>query len=411
MTAPFQLFDALDPATEAALRASIERFGVLVPVVRDQHGNTIDGHHRARIAGEMGVQFRVDVVAVADEDEARDIARTLNADRRQLDPEHRKQVVAVLATQVDERGIGVHTPEAIAGALGVDRKTVRNDLAELGTDPKLPTHRRGLDGKVRSSRRPPVVAAKNEREAERAQVALGDLGDAAPSRVLDVKRAERIAREHAAEQRRAEPVEPVTVEHGIDIRHGDFRDALADIEHGTVDAIITDPPYIREMFAYGEGLYALGAMAADILKPTGVLAVMFGTGTIPEAVAALSQSMSFHWCCAWLTPGPRARMHHAKVGTGWKPIYLYTRPDGDPGRWLLDDVITSARDDKDHHHWGQDVAGFTTLVERLTEPGALVIDPFLGGGTTAVACQDTGRRFIGCDIDAAAVTTARERTA
>lgn len=403
MTTPFQLFDALDPATEAALRASIERFGVLVPVVRDQHGNTIDGHHRARIAGEMGVQFRVDVVAVADEDEARDIARTLNADRRQLDPEHRREVAGDLVSQG-------HSTTAVAKALGVSQSTVDRDVQQLTRAGKLqrPERTRGVDGKVR---RPPVVAAKNEREAERAQVALGDLGDAAPSRVLDVKRAERIAREHAAEQRRAEPVEPVTVEHGIDIRHGDFRDALADIEPGTVDAIITDPPYIREMFAYGEGLYALGAMAADILKPTGVLAVMFGTGTIPEAVAALSQSMSFHWCCAWLTPGPRARMHHAKVGTGWKPIYLYTRPDGDPGRWLLDDVITSARDDKDHHHWGQDVAGFTTLVERLTEPGALVIDPFLGGGTTAVACQDTGRRFIGCDIDAAAVTTARERTA
>ena len=35
----FQLFDALDPATEAALRASISRWGVIVPVIVDQDGN------------------------------------------------------------------------------------------------------------------------------------------------------------------------------------------------------------------------------------------------------------------------------------------------------------------------------------------------------------------------------------
>jgi hypothetical protein len=36
------------PALRPALRANIQRFGVLVPVVRDQHGGMIDGSHRAR---------------------------------------------------------------------------------------------------------------------------------------------------------------------------------------------------------------------------------------------------------------------------------------------------------------------------------------------------------------------------
>ncbi len=93
---PFQLFPALDGAVESALRSSIERFGVLVPVVRDQHGNTIDGHHRARIADEVGVKYRVDVVSVSNDDEAREIARTLNADRRHLSAEQRREVVADL---------------------------------------------------------------------------------------------------------------------------------------------------------------------------------------------------------------------------------------------------------------------------------------------------------------------------
>ncbi len=72
-----QAFPALDAATESALRASIARFGVLVPVVQDQNGRTLDGHHRSRIADDLGVDYRVDVCEIADEDEAQEIARTL----------------------------------------------------------------------------------------------------------------------------------------------------------------------------------------------------------------------------------------------------------------------------------------------------------------------------------------------
>ena len=35
----------LDSATHDALRASIEKFGVLVPILLDQHGAVLDGHH------------------------------------------------------------------------------------------------------------------------------------------------------------------------------------------------------------------------------------------------------------------------------------------------------------------------------------------------------------------------------
>ena len=49
----FQIMPALDADTESALRASIEKYGVLVPIVADHEGNVIDGHHRLKIANSL----------------------------------------------------------------------------------------------------------------------------------------------------------------------------------------------------------------------------------------------------------------------------------------------------------------------------------------------------------------------
>lgn len=409
MNASYQLFDALPAHIEDALRASIERFGVLVPVVKDQHGNIIDGHHRARIADQLGVPYRVDVVQVADEDEASEIARTLNADRRQLTEEQRRAV----AVELRQQG---YSYRAIAGALGVSHVTVMKDVAEASTGSDLPVEQperiKSLDGKLRPARRPTIVAAKNEREVERAQQALALIGDDTPAApVLEVKRAERIAREVEAERRRAQPVEPVTVHGDVDIRLGDFREVLADVPDGSVDAIITDPPYPGEFVCL---FFDLSKLAARILKPSGVLVVMCGQYYLPEYIAALGDSMRYRWTAAYVAQGARTRVHAARVGTGWKPLLVYQRHDAQDVPFLVDDLFDAASStsdgvDKRFHHWGQSEPGIAEIVERFTKPGQLVVDPFLGGGTTAVVCRDLGRRFIGCDIDPAAVATSRAR--
>ncbi len=50
-------------------------------------------------------------------------------------------------------------------------------------------------------------------------------------------------------------------------------------------------------------------------------------------------------------------------------------------------------------------------IEHLTDPGALVADPFLGGGTTAAAAREVGRSFIGCDVEWSCIVEAKERLA
>jgi ParB-like chromosome segregation protein Spo0J len=136
----YQIMPELDAASDAALRDSIATHGVLVAVAHDQHGNTIDGHQRERIAAELGVPFAVDVYEVRDPDHARELARTLNEDRRQLfDIGQRRAEVNRL------RALG-HSQRAIADALGTTRATVRRDI-DSGGPGGPPETVTGKDGK------------------------------------------------------------------------------------------------------------------------------------------------------------------------------------------------------------------------------------------------------------------------
>lgn len=197
-------------------------------------------------------------------------------------------------------------------------------------------------------------------------------------------------------------VEPRTVTADADIRHGSLTQVMDDLV-GTVDAIITDPPYPAEHL---DCFDQLGQLAARILKPDGLLVAMVGQTHLPEYLRRLSAHLTYRWCGAYLTDGPATRVHGRKVGTKWKPLLIFGGSE-----FITQDVFKSRGDDKQHHHWGQSEAGMADIVERLTHAGDLVVDPFLGGGTTAIVCRDLGRRFIGCDIDATAVNTTLERLA
>ncbi len=61
------------------------------------------------------------------------------------------------------------------------------------------------------------------------------------------------------------------------------------------------------------------------------------------------------------------------------------------------------------HPWQQALEPVRHWIRQVSETGELIVDPFIGSGTTAVAAVMEGRRFIGCDIDAGCVETTRRR--
>jgi site-specific DNA-methyltransferase (adenine-specific) len=70
--------------------------------------------------------------------------------------------------------------------------------------------------------------------------------------------------------------------------------------------------------------------------------------------------------------------------------------DGDPG-------------DKGLHDHAQGVGEALYIIERMTSPGGMVLDPCAGAGTTLVAARQLGRRFLGVELDPARARVAAAR--
>lgn len=170
-----------------------------------------------------------------------------------------------------------------------------------------------------------------------------------------------------------------------------------DIASESVDCIITDPPYPKD---YIELFDDLGALAARVLKPGGSLVVMTGQLYLPRYLELLSKHLTYHWLLAYTTPGGQAvQVWNQEVNTFWKPLLWFVKDQRD-ARWVSDVINTPVNaNDKQHHHWGQSEFGMAAMVDKFTNPGDVVLDPFLGGGTTGLVCKERGRKFIGVEID------------
>jgi len=169
------------------------------------------------------------------------------------------------------------------------------------------------------------------------------------------------------------------------------------IKAESVDVVLTDPPYGKEHLALYEDL---ALFARRVLKDGGSLVVMTGQSYLPEIIATLSKHFTYNWTIAYLTPGGQsAQLWERKVNTFWKPVLWFVKGKYE-GDWTGDVAKSNENDnDKRFSQWGQSESGMRSLVEKLSQPNQLIVDPFMGAGTTGVAALKLGRRFTGFDVD------------
>jgi N6-adenosine-specific RNA methylase IME4 len=135
VTGKYQFLEPLLDEDFQALRADIAKRGVLVPVEKDENGDTLDGHHREAIAHELGLDCPTIVRHFATEEEKREHVIKLNLARRQLDPVRWGKAFRLL---LDERGVRrgqgrqkaqqekTATIAVLAAEVGVSARTARH---------------------------------------------------------------------------------------------------------------------------------------------------------------------------------------------------------------------------------------------------------------------------------------------
>jgi ParB-like chromosome segregation protein Spo0J len=79
-----------------ALRENILEKGVIEPVITDEYGNIIDGHHRVRACKELGIEYPTRVIEGLSEEQKQDLSVELNMHRRHLTKEQKRELPVAL---------------------------------------------------------------------------------------------------------------------------------------------------------------------------------------------------------------------------------------------------------------------------------------------------------------------------
>jgi len=213
----------------------------------------------------------------------------------------------------------------------------------------------------------------------------------------------------------------------IDLRCGDWRDVLADVDE--VDCLITDPPYGARMHT-GHSRVKVSGLAVNQEIPYAswsaddvrVFVAAWAPRTRGWFVAMTSHDLWPAYEGALLEHG-RYVFHPLPAVVRGMSVRLVG--DG-PASWAVWVVVARPRS-KDYATWGSLPGAYVTsnagrcfvggktmqlmsaIVRDYSRPGDLVCDPCAGYGTTLAAAVGLGRRAIGAELDPATHARAIER--
>jgi hypothetical protein len=186
----------------------------------------------------------------------------------------------------------------------------------------------------------------------------------------------------------------------IRLFHGDFRQVLNEdvVPSDSVSLLLTDPMYGREHLPLW---HDLSRFASRILKTGSLLVAYSGQTYLPEVMKSLEEHLTYVWVAGVKYSFPN-NIFPLRIKNTLKLLLLFSKGTYDPGpsQFWLHDLINgdcypeTKRDSK----FQQGVKEAEYLIETLTNPGDIVVDPFIGTGTVSIAAKKTGRRFIGAEI-------------
>ncbi len=232
----------------------------------------------------------------------------------------------------------------------------------------------------------------------------------------------------------------------IKLIQGDCLEKMQDIPDGSIDAIITDPPYGTTACKW-DSIIPLELMWEQYRRIAKKNAAIVLTASQPFTTALIASNMrEFRYCWQWVKPYTTGFMNANKmplrntedVCVFYRKLPTY-RPQGvkesgkkqvrrkDKDSTIYADMglhageytqaftnyprqtIEFGREGRTVHPTQKPVALMEYLIRTYTNEGETVLDNCMGSGTTGVACINTNRNFIGIELDEGYFKIAQDR--
>lgn len=237
----------------------------------------------------------------------------------------------------------------------------------------------------------------------------------------------------------------------INLMLGDCLDRMKEIQSGSVDMVLADPPYGTTACKWDSiiPLEPMWEQLKRIIKPDGAIVM---TACQPFTTALIASNLSafkYEWIYektnpkGFLSARRRPLTAHENVC-----VFSFGSPMYSPQKWTIPEHLRTKRKhatsktsgevygSRDLKRWDDDGSRFPTsvigfsnrvgrsenyhptqkpvalmeyLIRTYTNEGDLVLDNCMGSGTTGVACVNTGRNFIGIEMDEGYFQVAMDR--
>jgi site-specific DNA-methyltransferase (adenine-specific) len=190
---------------------------------------------------------------------------------------------------------------------------------------------------------------------------------------------------------------------------GDCMDILPLISG--INACITDPPYgvsfqsnrrkIKHDKIHNDSelswLPALDRALFNALSDDAIMISFYGFLHIDQFMTA--------WKLAGFEPKSHFVWVKNNIGCGWftrpqhEAAYLLTKGSPEKPTLAPSNVLRADMTGNEYHPTQKPVTLMERLIKPYTDRESTVLDPFMGSGTTGVACAKMGRKFIGIEME------------
>ena len=206
---------------------------------------------------------------------------------------------------------------------------------------------------------------------------------------------------------------------------GDAKELAPAIPDESVDLIFTDPPFkLSQAYTANadadnliavSSIWPVAAQMSRIIKPGGYCMLFYDTRILPLALEVMRwagwkylRGLTFY-----------RRWGNANKLYGWMStsdfLLLFRKPSDEPYQfyskdWRHDTYLKSGPEPEAMGHLAQKpIDCVSHIVGHLADSGALIVDPYVGTGTTAVAAKMLRRHYLAFEIDPDVAERARER--